>query len=146
MLNIDKQIKLAYEQENMTPEEIASDNALDVVAVKAKLMMISSLYRKACGQEPLESSELNFSDEQAVDFLQVIHEIALDRELEAGVRLKAAMYGRDDKKGRRDVIKAVQGNNLTIFNINEAMANMREGMNKVIQMPSTNKQLSEKSA
>lgn len=146
MLNIDKQIKLAYEQENMTPEEIASDNALDVVAVKAKLMMISSTYRKACGQEPLESSELNFSDEQAVDFLQVIHEIALDRELEAGVRLKAAMYGRDDKKGRRDVIKAVQGNTFNVLTINEAMAHAREGMNKIIQMPSGNRQLSEKSA
>jgi|SRR5215471_2649513 hypothetical protein len=118
------QLKTAYEDLGMTPEQIAEDQELDLVAVKSGLMQCSSKYRKDCGQEDVEEDRLNFSNEQLEDANKVIHDIMMSSE-DDGIRLKAAMYLRDDKKGRREVVRAMAGQQFNILMFNEAMQTVR---------------------
>ena len=55
-------IKTAFENERMTPEEIAESQDLELAAVKAALMQCSAKYRRECGQEPETVDRLNFSN------------------------------------------------------------------------------------
>jgi hypothetical protein len=118
-------IKMAYEEENMSPEEIAVDRDLDVGAIKAGLMQCSSKYRKDCGLEEETEDRLNFNDDELMRVNQIILDLALGAEDE-NLRLKAAMYVRDDKKGRRDVVQGVGGQNFNILFINEQMKKVRD--------------------
>ena len=54
----------------------------------------------------------------------VIKEIALGSE-DDNLRLKAAMYIRDDKKGRKEVVHAVKGMNFNILQFNQFMQKSR---------------------
>jgi hypothetical protein len=124
MSNELESIKLAFESLGMTPEQIAEDRALDLVSVKAALAQSSSVYRKQCGQEEPEEDDLNFSNEDLRRVNNVIKEIALGAE-DDNLRLKAAMYIRDDKKGRREVMKAVGNSGMNILMFNQFMQKTR---------------------
>jgi len=125
-------IKIAYEEEGMSPEDIASDRDLEVGAVKTALMQSSSQYRKACGREESESDGLNFGDDDLRRVNQVILDLALGAEDEH-LRLKAAMYVRDDKKGRKEVVKGIAGQNFNILMINEQLRKGREVSDRIIK-------------
>lgn len=132
----DIQIKKAYESESMTPSEIADFlGGMNVVAVKAKLMSISSKYRKDCGMETDEQASaedsLNFTNEDLKQVNQVLLDTALHAE-DPNLRFKAAMYVRDDKKGRKEVVKAVAGNTFNILQLNQQIAEARESAQKQI--------------
>lgn len=138
MNSSDIQIKNAYEVENMSPEEISSDLGFDVVAVKSKLMQVSSKFRKACGQESEEESNLNFSSDDLQRVNQEILQLALGAENEK-VRADMCKYVRDDKKGRKDVVKAMANgptNNFLIFNeaLRNARVNAQESIRKFIDV------------
>lgn len=129
-------IKIAYEQEGMSPSEIAEDRSLDETAVKAALMNCSSKYRKNCGHESEIDDGLNFTDSQLRSVNQVIFETALEAQDAAGnpdyrVRLAAAQYIRDDKKGRKEVIKQMGGNTFNILSFNEQIQQARENVKKL---------------
>lgn len=128
----DIQIKSAYESQEMTPEQIATDLSFDVVAVKAKLMQVSAKYRKECGMEDLADDKLNFSD----DDLRLVNEeclaLALNSENEK-VRADMCKYIRNDKKGRLEAKTAVAGNNFNIINFNDAIKQAREGARQIHQ-------------
>lgn len=131
----DLQLKVAYEQNGMTPAQIAEDQGFDIVAVKAKLMQISSKYRKDCGHES-EDDVLNFSDDDLNKVNQVILETALcaetyDGQIDYKTRLAAAIYIRDDKKGRKDIRQHIQNQQFNIFDINASLQQMREGAQRV---------------
>jgi len=113
----------------MTPEQIAADRELDVTAVKAALMQVSSVYRRACNAAPLEDETLNFSDDQHRRAVETIAELAIAAEDEH-LRAKMATYIRDDKKGRKEVIKAVQGQQFNILMFNEQIAKVRDAAEK----------------
>jgi hypothetical protein len=117
-------IKTAFENEGMSAEEIAECQELDVVAVKACLMSCSSKYRKECGREVEEVDRLNFSDDQLARVNEVIVELALSAE-DPHLRFKAATYIRDDKKGRKEVVRAVQNTTNNVLMLNETLAKMR---------------------
>ena len=119
-----EQIKIAYETLEMSPEQIAEDRELDITAVKAALMQGSSKYRRDCGVEDGEKNELNFDDEQLRNVNQVIYDLAIGSE-DDNIRLKAAMYIRDDKKGRKDVVKQMAGQQFNILMFNERMKQVR---------------------
>ena len=119
-----EQIKIAYETLEMSPEQIAEDRELDIVAVKAALMQGSSRYRRDCGQEEDKEAALNFDDEQLKDVNRVIYDLAIGAEDE-NIKLKAAMYIRDDKKGRKDVVKQLGGQQFNILMFNEQMKGIR---------------------
>lgn len=127
-----EQIVVAYETLKMSPEEIAIDRELEVVAVKAALMQGSSMYRKACGAEGEDENTLNFSNEQLQEVNKVIYDLAVGAEDEH-LRFKAATYVRDDKKGRKDVVKQVQNQQFNILMFNEEMRKMRSGVAAVTQ-------------
>ena len=119
-----EQIKIAYETLEMSPEQIAEDRELDITAVKAALMQGSSKYRRDCGVEDGEKNELNSDDEQLRNVNQVIYDLAIGSE-DDNIRLKAAMYIRDDKKGRKDVVKQMAGQQFNILMFNERMKQVR---------------------
>lgn len=125
-------LKVAYENEGMSPEEIAEDRALDVLSVKAGLMQCSSVYRKACGQESEDDITLNFSNEDLKRVNETILSLALGSE-DDNVRLRAAIYVRDDKKGRKEIVKAVQNNNFNILDFNSIQKSAREQANRIKQ-------------
>lgn len=137
------QIKTAYEVNGMSPAEIAEDQSLDVIAVKAKLMQISSKYRKDCGHEPSNDDALNFSDYDLSKVNEVILETALsathpDGKIDYRTRLAAATYIRDDKKGRKEVKQVMQNTQFNIFDINASLNQMRQGADKIKAAISTN--------
>ena len=134
----DTTIRTAYEQEGMSPEEIAEDQQLDVVAVKAKLMQVSAKYRKDCSSEPEDESTLNFDNDQLRTVNQIIFEAACSAERSDGtvdwkVRLDAATYIRDDKKGRKEVKRALTNNSFNILSINEKLAEAKGLRAKLIK-------------
>lgn len=130
MSNELEQFKISYETLGMTPEDIAEDRGMDIGAVKAGLMQCSAKYRKDCGREEVAEDVLNFTDDDLVAVNRVIKEIALSSE-DDNIRLKAAMYIRDDKKGRKEVQKAVGGLSFNILQFNQLMQKTREGANAI---------------
>ncbi len=124
-------IKVAYEEEQMSPEDIAIDQSLSIEAVKGALMQCSSKYRKDCGQEDVQEDDLNFSNDELRRVNQVITDLALSAEDEH-LRFKAATYIRDDKKGRKEVVKNQKDSNINIFNFNERIAQIREASTKMV--------------
>ena len=119
-------IKNSFEVESMTPDEIGLDRGLEVAAVKACLMQVSSKYRKECGMEDEEKDSLNFSNDQLREINDVIYDIALSSE-DLNLRFKAATYIRDDKKGRKEIVKQMNsGNNFNVLMINEQLQRVRE--------------------
>jgi hypothetical protein len=117
-------IRVCYEEENMTPEEISEDRGLDLSAVKAGLMQCSSKYRKDCGKEDEQEDNLNFTKDEQQRIMDVIRDLALGADDE-NLRLKAAIYIRDDFKGRKDVVKGMAGQQFNILMINEQMRKVR---------------------
>ena len=120
-----EQLRVGYETLNMTPEELAADRELELAAVKAGLMQISGKYRRDCNAAEADDESLNFSNDDLRAVNDVIKRLALYGEDEH-LQLKAAMYIRDDKKGRREVVKAVGGNTFNILQFNEQMRSVRE--------------------
>lgn len=142
----DTTIKIAFEQEDMTPEQIAEDLGFEVESIKAKLMQISAKYRRACSKESENSNHLNFTDDQLERINQVIYETALAAEHPDGspdfkTRLNAAIYIRDDKKGRKEVRQTLQNSNtFNILNFNEELVKARsltQEARKVIDVKSS---------
>lgn len=123
-------IRIAYEQENMTPEEIAEDRGLDLAAVKAGLMQVSTQYRRECGKEQPEEDTLNFSRDEQQRVKDALLDIGLGAE-DDHLRSKVLMYIRDDAKGRKDVVKQLGGQNFNILMINEKMRQVREVTEKI---------------
>lgn len=125
-------VKYAYEVLKLTPELIAQDRGLEVAAVKAQLMAVSSTYRKDCGQEPEEADELNFSDQDLKDVNQIILDTAKFSE-DPHLRFKAATYIRDDKKGRKEVVKQMAGQQFNLLVINEQLVKAREAKRQMLE-------------
>jgi len=132
-------IKTAYEVENMTPEQIAEDQNWDITVVKAALMNCSAKYRKACGQEDENEDKLNFDKREQEIFKNVILETAQCAETFDGrpdykTRLQAAMYGRDDAKGRKDIVRQMaHQNTFNVFALNETLQQAKVLANRAKQ-------------
>jgi hypothetical protein len=102
----DNQILAAYKQ-GLSPEQIAEDLGFPVYAVKAKLMSLSSEYRKSCGKEGEEEDELNFSREEQLMIKRELLGLAMSTEDEH-LKGKLLLNLRDDGKGRKDIVKSTQ--------------------------------------
>lgn len=122
MTNEQTQIKMSYEDLQMSPEEISVDRNLDILAVKACLFTVSNKFRKDAKEEKkgLQEGEVpktGFTDEEAERARKRILDIALGSDNE-GVALKAAMYVNDEKHGRHDIVGSVRGLNFNVLNFN----------------------------
>lgn len=119
------QLKIAYEQEHMTLEEIAEDLSMDIIAVKAGLMQTSNKYRKDIGCETEADKNLDFTDEQMEVINEHLFYLATNAESEK-VQASVSQYIRDDKKGRKDIKKLFAENTFNIVNFNDAIKAARE--------------------
>lgn len=128
------QIKTAYEVNGMTVEEICQDQNMEVTVVKAALMNCSTKYRKDCGQEDDSENGLNFSNQQLRDVNREIYNLAMSSEDEH-VRVKLLTYIRDDKKGRKEVVRQLANNNTFNFlQLNESLAAAREARKRLVEV------------
>ena len=126
MTAINQQIISSFEELGMSPEEIAEDQNLDLVSVKAILMQNSFLYRKKCKKG---EDDFNFSDEELQAANQTIVSLMRYSEDE-NLKARLARYIRDDKKGRLDVVKSMTGLNINVLAFNEQIKKAMEIVNK----------------
>lgn len=109
----------------MTAEEIAQVEHLDLHAVKATLFTHSRLYReKVSGVVATKTATGEDKDFESSDndlALKVIREIAEMSE-DDSVRLKAAMFIRNDKKKRLDAQAGIKSLSLNVNILNEHFA------------------------
>jgi len=125
-------IRVGYETLGLSPESISADRGLDLVSVKAALLQCSSKYRqdiKHC-EDNTDKEKLDFNNDDLLAVNDVIKKIAFYGESE-DIRLKAAMYIRDDKKGRRDLRNVLGGNTFNILAFNQNMARVRESAERM---------------
>lgn len=136
-----EQIRSLYES-GVTPELIAEDRGLDLLAVKAGLMQCSRQYRIDIGTDTVDADgkpkrQLDFTEDDLEMANQGIRKLALCAEDET-LKFKALTYIRDDKKGRKEVVKALGGSQINILQINNMLKSAREGANKAKQLLSSN--------
>lgn len=136
---IDERIKSLYENEGLSPDQIASEEGFNLIAVKAKLMQISVVYRKDCRVEPEALDELNFGKHEQREVREIIMDIARSAENADGsvdyrTRLNAATYVRDDSKGRKDIRNIVSNNQVNIFQLNEKLASISDKTRKMKEL------------
>lgn len=141
-----EQIIAAFRDNGMTPEQIAEsfDNEYDVVSIKAVLMQFCPEYRKLLKKEPAKAA---FTDEQEEDALRVIAGVAAGEIGEPDdtlTRLRAAIYIRDDKQGRKDAISKLPNMGLNIVQLqmmiskaNAALQLTDKQREEVIDVPGT---------
>lgn len=113
MTNANQQIITAYETLGLTPEQIAESQGFDVLAVKAILNQCSCKYR----QDVTQDTDLDFKDadlETANDIIRQTAQFSDDEYL----RFRAAIYMRNDKKGRLDVKRDLRAMNFNITVLN----------------------------
>ena len=122
-----------YETLGHTPEEIAAIESFDIAAVKQILMTYSAKYRQAIKLK----EEDGFSDQEEVRARRAILEV-MDYADDEHLKLRAAMYVRNDKKGRLDEAKNARGINVNINLLNQhiqqAAQRIAESKNKVIEL------------
>ena len=124
MTSANEQVITAFEVNGMSPEEIALDLDLDLLAVKAILHQNSSDFRKAAKDD----DTLQFKTSEAEEMKAIILNIARYEEDDQHLKFKAAKFVLEDKKGRLDVGKEL-GHNTFNFQIN----NFKEQMAKALQ-------------
>jgi hypothetical protein len=126
-----QQIVTAFEDLGMSPEEIAEDQDLDVVAVKAILAQSSRRFRKAAAAD----ETLNFSDTELKAANETILQLMQSSEDE-NIRFRAAKYIRDDKKGRLDAVSKMNGMNVNVLMFNDHMKKALEAVERSRQISS----------
>jgi len=134
MLNEVASIVASFEELGMSPEEISMDRGLDIVAVKAALAQNSKKYKLAvapsANPEEQKDPTLDFSDDDLRAANDVIAHTMKHGEDEQ-LKFKAACYIRDDKKGRKEVIKAIGGTQFNLFQFNENLRAARAGADRL---------------
>jgi len=124
-----QQIVSAFETLGLSPEVIADQFDFDPTVVKATLMQFSAVYRQAAKGD----SELDFNETEAKEARDVIMQIARYAE-DDNLRLKAARYIRDDKKGRLDFGQQMKGLNINVLQFNAQMQKAIEATHRAKQL------------
>ena len=120
------QIVAQYETCGLTPEQIAEGEELELGAVKAILFASSAAYREATKtNEPGKSADFNEDDNELA--LRVARRVAQFAE-DDSVALKAAMFIRNDKKGRLDARKGLRSLHLNVAVLNEHFRKASEAL------------------
>src|SRR6266576_6469949 len=120
MTGANQQIITSFEELGLSPEEISDELDIDITAIKATLMQFSTIYRKALGESP---KEFGFTPEQEQAALDVIANIARGyTDSDERTQLRAATFVRNDRRGRLDIGKQLNGLNINVISFNEQMA------------------------
>ena len=118
------QVVELYESSGLSINDIASELNLEVEAVKTCLIQHSSVYNKS-----LKSSEETFTDsEYLLAKSAIANSVFADDE---AVRLRAAVFIVNEKKGRNDMIKNLKSaGNTNILIINQQMSRAKKALEK----------------
>lgn len=140
---IDVQVKTAYEDLGMSPEEISAELGIDKDAVVYSLSNHSAAFRKFVRDNEkanlsltstfIEDSSAAAPDvnrEEAIEMLDIMKNIARESD-DDGVRMKAATFVYNEHKGRNNVADKI-GTGLSLGQLNA-------GIQKAIQMASAMK-------
>lgn len=135
MTNGNAQIVEAYETLQLSPGEIAEQFDYEESAVIAVLAQYSSVYRKAVGSQ----KEIGFNDEQEQAVCDVISNIARGyTDADIPTQLRAAMFLRNDRRGRLDTMKQMNSLNINMVNFNvdlkKALAAIQKSKEKIAQV------------
>lgn len=127
---VNSRIIAMYESEEMTPEEIAMDEDLEVEVVKAALLQGSTAYRRAMrGSEDSDKEEPFMTGEEFRQIKAAYKNIALNEEVDAGVRERALRNLINEHKGRNDVANLVKnGGNVNLIMLNESLLKARKAI------------------
>lgn len=149
-----QQIVNAYETLDMSPEDIAKEQELDILSIKACLCQFSEKYRADITNESTcrkangisEQSNvpatviLGFTEQQERMALDTIANLAQYSDDE-NVQLRAAKYIRDDRTGRMDFANKMGSLNVNVFAFNEqlrkAMSVVKVAKEPVVNVSST---------
>lgn len=121
----------------LSVEQIATDQELEVVSVKAALLQGSAQYRKEIAQVQDEGGGSVFTSSEEELARKTIVELMTCSDVD-NVRFRCARYLRDDHKGRLDVNKINKLNiNVTVFNetLQRARQAKERGRAKCIDIP-----------
>lgn len=121
----------------LTIEQIAQDQELEVVSVKAALLQGSAQYRKEIAQVQDDGVGSVFTSSEEELARKTIVELMTCSDVD-NVRFRCARYLRDDHKGRLDVNKINKLNiNVTVFNetLQRARQAKERGRAKCIDIP-----------
>lgn len=132
MTSADSQLLAAYDN-GLTPDQIAEDLGFHTHNVKARLMALSTKYRKACGQESDEEDELNFSRDEQLSIKRELFQMAMTTE-DPHLKAKLLLNLRDDGKGRKDIVKSMKDNGtISIVQlVNNSIASAANGADNLI--------------
>lgn len=136
---IDTSIRIAFEEQGATPAEIAAEMCLDVKAVEYSLANNSPVYRKFLRQQkqdvnysPVDSSESmqilgtptkeDVTQEESDELLTEMKRLALTAEDE-GIRLRAATFLFNERKGRNHVVNGAIGAQVPLSALNNLIRN-----------------------
>jgi hypothetical protein len=125
MLAVHKTIVRAYEELHLSLEEIAEEHEVSITEIKMMLLQYSSKYRndiKECSSKDT-SNKLDFDDDEQLQAKEVIKRVMIETEDEH-LKLRAALYVRDDGKGRKDVDKNLQKIGVRLFEFNAHFQNV----------------------
>ena len=120
----------------LSVEQIAEDQELDVIAVKAALLQGSAQYRKEMSSAPAGESAFSTTEEELAR--KVIIDLMQQSDVD-NVRFRCAKYIRDDHKGRLDANNVKKLNiNVVVFNetLQRARQAKEKGKAKCIDIPS----------
>lgn len=130
-------IVTCFEELGLTPEQIADAEGVHITAVKSILFQCSGAYRESIKA----NVELDFTEGELDEANKAIANIMRFSE-DDHLRLKAAVYLRDDKKGRKDK-KGLQSISITINQMNAHIGQVHKQMalarEKAINNGSTDK-------
>lgn len=123
MTNAAQQIVTSYETLGLSLEQIAEVESVNVTAVKAILFANSPKYRSDIDTK----KENDFNDTDNSLSLDVIRRVAQYSE-DDHTALKAAMFIRNDKKGRLDVKAGLKKLNINVTVLNEHFAKATQAL------------------
>lgn len=132
MTSADQQLLAAYKS-GLSPEQIAEDLGFHTHNVKARLMALSTEYRKACGAESPEEDELNFTRDEQLSIKRELFQMAMSTE-DQHLKVKLLLNLRDDGKGRKDIVRDMKNaGNINIMQlINNSISSASQSADSLI--------------
>lgn len=108
-------------------EEMALETGYEVSAIKNTLLQISSRYRaEARLVAKREGAKPQITDEEDDAIIEALKNIVYSSDNDM-VRVKAAIYLHDEKKGRNDArLKQTSGVNINVLMLNSALKKVRQ--------------------
>lgn len=141
----DQQVIALFEQNGMSPEDIAEALGYDVLAVKTSLASYSVVYRRMMSERtPINQTERagaqtptttveDISDAEFDMIKQGLMSIAMDSSPEnTPTRARTLKFLFQEKKGRNSVGKGMQNINVNILTINNGIAQAREAIKRAL--------------